>query len=301
MSDIYLNGHKYGPEKEQLLVAAYANRGLADVDGENINATYLLDPNDKIANTKALQKNPGSGAASHNGIFMGRDITDRFESGDVYKCIEDGSFKDLFIGDFFIKEINEKEYTCRLAGFDMYMNAVNPYPHHAVIVVDEHFGECKMNDTNTTEGGYKGSKLRTEFIPQVNTWLTTAFTSDHLVTLKDWLTTEVDGTIQSPGYRGWMMASSAWEETDSIAELMTEIEVYGTRVWSSSGYDVGIGKTQLPLFALSPQYINPGRFSWWLRGITSTTFFCHVGSHGIANCDYASSSWHYVRPRWCIC
>ena len=158
-----------------------------------------------------------------------------------------------------------------------------------------------MNDTNTTEGGYKGSKLRTEFIPQVNTWLTTAFTSDHLVTLKDWLTTEVDGTIQSPGYRGWMMASSAWEETDSIAELMTEIEVYGTRVWSSSGYDVGIGKTQLPLFALSPQYINPGRFSWWLRAATSPTGFCHVDSGGDASCDDASDSLRYVRPRWCIC
>ena len=49
-------------------------------------------------------------------------------------------------------------------------------------------------------------------------------------------------------------------------ELMSEVMVYGTKVWANSGYEVGCINSQLPLFALAPEYIHR-RFDYWLRGV----------------------------------
>ena len=41
-------------------------------------------------------------------------------------------------------------------------------------------------------------------------------------------------------------------------------------------------------------YINPSRFSWWLRDINQSTDFCIVGDAGNVFCYYASSTRFYV-------
>ena len=84
---------------------------------------------------------------------------------------------------------------------------------------------------------------------------------------------------------------------------MTEPMIYGTIVWGEStiggsGYNIGVGKSQLPLFALNPQSVNT-RQSYWLRDVVSASHFSVVGSNGLA--FYAVASDVYgVRPAFSI-
>ena len=70
--------------------------------------------------------------------------------------------------------------------------------------------------------------------------------------------------------------------------------VYGTKVWANSGYEVGCINSQLPLFALAPEYIHR-RFGYWLRGVGSAATFAYVTYAGYANYFDASYSFG-VRP-----
>jgi hypothetical protein len=80
---------------------------------------------------------------------------------------------------------------------------------------------------------------------------------------------------------------------------MSEIELYGSIVWSSNGYNTGTAKHQLPLFAKAPKYINPTRTWFWLRDVATAAHFCYCGRYGDAYYDNASTA-RGVRPRFLI-
>jgi hypothetical protein len=81
---------------------------------------------------------------------------------------------------------------------------------------------------------------------------------------------------------------------------MSEVEVYGSTVWSSSGYDTGTGCVQLPLFAFSKKAVNNRSAYYWLKDVASSAHFCLVDSNGSAYYDTASSTGSYVRPRFVL-
>ena len=81
---------------------------------------------------------------------------------------------------------------------------------------------------------------------------------------------------------------------------MSEVEVYGATVWSSSGYDTGNANVQLPLFAFSKQAQNNHSAYWWLKDIASAAFFCYADDNGLAGSYGASGAGNYVRPRFII-
>ena len=81
---------------------------------------------------------------------------------------------------------------------------------------------------------------------------------------------------------------------------MSEIEVYGSVVWSSSGYDTGNANRQLPLFVFSKQAQNNRSADYWLKDIASATYFCFASSSGYANLSNASDAGNCVRPRFII-
>ena len=81
---------------------------------------------------------------------------------------------------------------------------------------------------------------------------------------------------------------------------MSESELYGSIVWSSSGYDTGTAKMQLPLFANNRQAMN-NRSSWyWLKDVASASRFCRCYNYGLASCYSAGSANSCVRPRFVI-
>ena len=136
---------------------------------------------------------------------------------------------------------------------------------------------------NTTTGAYANSDMRTSNLAQATQKIVNDFGSSHVISYRDDLpNATADGQ------------SSGWAWYDCKVELMAEVIVYGTKVWANSGYEVGCINSQLPLFALAPEYIHR-RFSYWLRGVESATLFAFVSYNGSAHYLGASYS-DGVRP-----
>ena len=81
-------------------------------------------------------------------------------------------------------------------------------------------------------------------------------------------------------------------------------EVYGATINSSSRFDTGIAKTQLPLFRLNPAMIQAnrtgaGRQWYWLKDVAGSIGFCSVYLDGHAYFRWATDSIG-VRPRFLI-
>ena len=264
-----------------------ATKALQDGDGNVIVSTY-----------PQIQSNAGY----HNSVYRGKDITDKFTSGSLFANISNGTFEDLFIGDYFTATCNNVTTKWRLAGFDIYYNCGDTAltRHHAVVIPDNALLRANMNADHTTVGGYKGSRMYTETIPDLATKISAMVGSSHLIQYRDLLTKTVNTNAVSGGYTGWNGASSDWEWADTTVRLCNEIDVYGTRAFSSSAFDVGMACVQLPLFALNPALrVEANRDWWWLSAVSLSDSFCFVGSDGNAGGLWASNV-AGVRPRFLI-
>ena len=62
----------------------------------------LFYPKTDYENIVDAQDNP---AAAHNGLYRGKDLTSYFNSGEMSAAIADGSFKDIYPGDYIIKTV----------------------------------------------------------------------------------------------------------------------------------------------------------------------------------------------------
>jgi hypothetical protein len=207
-----------------------------------------------------------------------------------YSAIPAGTFEDLYIGDYWV--INGVNW--RIAAFDYYLNCgdTSCSKHHAVIVPDTCLYNAVMNDSNTTTGGYVGSKMYTENLETAKTTIKAAF-SGHVLSHRIFL---VDTVTDGHGSAG------AW--CDSEVDLMNEQMVYGGSIFlpianGSTVYtNYRVEKSQLPLFALEPSRIT-NRVTWWLRDVITASNFALVGDGGLAHYHNASLSLG-VRPAFCI-
>lgn len=266
---------------------------------------------------------------------VGKDITSYYNDGSLWKRLNgtDGYslFEDIFVGDYFkmsrpisaknpdsSQQLTGSQYVT-IAGIDtMWGNGDNTTMqyHHLVMVPGQgtsgsfHFGRSRMNPTNTTVGGYVGSEMNTTVIGAVATEGSTdtdatinqqlyAEFGNHLKTTRELLSNSINANGSNMfGDTSGCANNLAWESYQAV--LMSEVEVYGSTVWSSSGYDIGNASLQLPLFRFDKKFIN-NRSSWyWLKGIASASFFCHCGYGGDACYGGASDASGGVRPRFVI-
>ena len=229
-------------------------------------------------------------AGSHNSIYRGKNLGSTVTT-EQWNAIEAGTFDDLYIGDYWV--IGGVNW--RIAAFDYYYNTGDTafVKHHAVIVPDAPLYSEQMNDTNTTAGGYVGSKMYTEGLAQAKNTINSAFGSSHVLSHRIVLTNAVTNGYPSAG---------AW--ADSTVDLMCEQMVYGCPIFmpmsngSVTPYNYRFEKSQLPLFQHDRSKIS-NRSSWWLRDVVSAEYFANVHIYGRANCLTASSLIG-VRPAFCI-
>lgn len=170
---------------------------------------------------------------------------------------------DIMIGDYMMIA----GYKCYVAGFDTEYNKGDTAmtAHHITCIAN--FGSSKMNETNTTAGGYEGASTMQAFLTARETELTNV-AGTHIKTRRVLTTNTVtDGK------------SSGWAWTDHKLTLMTETQIYGSIQWGNV-YDTGEGYEKLPIF----NYLSPlqvfGRKNIWLRGVYSATYFCVAGIGG---------------------
>ena len=266
------------------LIPVHDGTGLKKITFANLKAKTIEQTEGKIA--PLLFNNAGA----HNAIYRGKNLGTSVTTAQ-YNAIKAGTFDDLYIGDYWV--ING--VTWRIAAFDYYLRCgdTDLTTHHAVIVPDSSLYNHVMNDTNTTDGGYVGSKMYKEGLESAKTTIKAAF-SGHVLSHRIYLTNAVTNGKPS---------ASAW--CDSEVDLMCEEMVYGGGIFrpTSDGSTVPanyrVEKSQLPLFAHRPDLIS-NRITYWLRDVVTAADFADVsGSGGHASSNYASYSLG-VRPAFCI-
>ena len=263
---------------EQMLI--HDGNGVKVITVENLRKGLQTDI-DSVRNVLA------DGAAAHNCIYRGKNLGTSV-TAEQYAAISSGKFTDLYIGDYWV--INGVTY--RIAAFDYYYNCgdTNFTKHHVVIVPDTSLYKAQMNTSNVTTGGYTGSAMYKSNLAQAKTTIKAAFGSAHVLTKRELLTNAVNGNTPS----GW-----AWFDSD--VELMNEVQAYGSVAWGAhdgNGYNVASGDGQFPLFMFDRTKLH-NREDYWLRDVSSATYFSDVYGNGYAD-TYGASYSLGVRPAFCI-
>lgn len=285
------------------VIAVDGANGTKGITLENLSATILNKLTSKTygldQGTKALptainelyKSSVRNNAAGHNSIFRGKNLGTSFTAA-MSTAIQNGTFDDLYVGDYLT--INNTVY--RIAGFNIIKNCGDNVSvgNNMCLVPDSALYNAQMHNTdsgqyesgsvaNDTTGAYVNSDMRTTNLAQATQKIVNDFGSSHVISYRDILpNATADGQ------------SSGWAWYDCKVELMSEVMVYGTKVWANSGYEVGCINSQLPLFALAPEYIHR-RFYYWLRGVGGAASFALVYYTGDASTYYASNSYG-VRP-----
>ena len=237
------------------------------------------------------------GAEAHNSMWGGRDITAAFNNGTVSANIKNGTFKDIFPGDYIRRNVTvprvlADDGTILFAGGTYYNKGDTAVTvHHVAIVPQAPIFDANMNATNTTEGGYAGSEMYKKIIPACATGIASAFGSSHILVFRDGISNSVDTSHVSSGLPQGMGTPGWWGEWVSCqCNLMSEKMVYGAPICAAGAMDNVMATRQMSAFRLSEKLINYNRKNWWLRDVVSSALFAGVYGVGDAGASAASDS-----------
>jgi len=239
-------------------------------------------------------------AAAHNAFYRGKDLTNVYTIAQLSQKVQDNDFSDLYIGDYITKQvtINGVAYTVDwvFADFDYFMNNGDSQltDHHIVMIPRNKIFDAKMNATNVTTNGYKGSDMWVTQMPLVAAGIQAAFGSGHVISHKELLGNTMTAATASMAGNGFTGATTGWSWETVIANIPNEAMVYGCTPLSSSFMDIGNRKKQLALFRLDEKAITT-RAAWWLSVVASSTSFALVSDDGVAG-SYGASYSYGVRP-----
>jgi len=246
------------------------------------------------------------GAANHRNFYRGKDITAAFNAGTVSTNIANGSFKDIFPGDYITKNVTvaatahaaAATYTIKfiIADLDIWLHRgdTSCETHHVAIVPETPPFSSYMNADNVTTGGYVGSYMNQTVMPAFATGLQNAFGASHLISFRIGLSNGVTTTTASASHPYWTGTSNWWGAwTSEICCLMSEGMVYG----QSPNHSAAMDETmcgQFAAFRLNSNLVY-NRQNYWLSDVVSSALFAFVGGGGFAATSYASHVFG-VRP-----
>lgn len=212
----------------------------------------------------------------HRNIFRGKSLGESI-TAEQLATIRDGSFKDLYIGDYW--EINGVRY--RIADINYWRNVGYPESEkvqkpHVLIVPDTTLGSGQMHTGNSTAGGYRNSSMKAARLVQIANSLPDAFKniliSHRMFSDGTWITTSVD--------------------------LMNEIMVHGLYICTDNNNRQTSDAQQLSLFRLCPELKSIGQ-NYWLRNVAGSQTYTLTSQYGDASSDMATSTYG-IRPVFAI-
>lgn len=248
-------------------------------------------------------------AGGHNCLFVWRDITDEWNSGEVSQNIANGSFKNIYPGNYIrkTKKIDGITYTDHIdiiVELDPYYGKWNGSKgyintHHVAIIPYEILGESYMNDYDenshgTTAGGFRKSYMLNVTLPKYLTGYSDAYGSSHLLSFGHLISNNVSTTANSPSNPSQKGCSinNGWSQTKIT--LMTENHVYGNCSWGTS-FDIGEGCKQLAAFQHCQELMHFLNGDFWLRSVANTRDFVAAGNRGFSY-KQESAAPLFVRP-----
>lgn len=191
---------------------------------------------------------------NHKNIYRGKYLGNSV-SVDQLAAIADGSFDDLYVGDYWEIPVTidnvEQSVKWRIADIDYfigYRDAVETTKrmtaHHLVIVPDT---SLYLSQPGSRTNGYNGSDIRTSGLDKAKTAINAVF-PDMVLSHKNYISTAIDatGTV------------TRCEEQTCTIELMSQVMVFGfsrfqnlANLQEDINYSLG---GQFALFRLSPKW-----------------------------------------------
>lgn len=245
------------------------------------------------------------GAGAHNAAGVrGKNLGAMNDH--YHQEIVSGRYRGMFLGDYFTQ--NGRSYVIAVFGYSDrkgdnqdVTGSIGLLPLNGMSWAMDSTGKVTqltpnwkdtvyMNDSNTTAGGYMGSKAYKTYIPMVDACLTNDFGS-YLLTSRGYLCNGVDSNGNA--------SSGTWVDRKSF--LMNEVMVYGSIINSNTAngaglYNIGTDNTQLPLFRFDMRYaIGHSQNAYWLRDVVSSSGFAAAGDAGYAYWGAATRPWAGIR------
>ena len=214
--------------------------------------------------------------------------------------ISQGTFDDIYVGDYIVAN----NIRWLVADIDNYLREGSPSltQHHLTMIPASYLTTAAMSQSSSTENGYAGSDMVTKTLPNVFTeYIAPAF-HEHVLTYGNLLVNSINMEANSMAGNGLVGSSKSSDWYERKLDLMSEMNVFGATIWSSSGYDTGIDNHQYALFQLKPEFKNSDgrtRISYYLKDVASSTYFTCVSGYGNTFGKYSSVS-DGVRPRFLI-
>ncbi len=245
-----------------------------------------------------------AGVSLRRNTYRGKDISSYWKDGSLYTMISNGTFDDIYVGDYIVDNSGNKWLIADLDNYLYTGDAANTLTkHHATVIAARDLMNVRMNSLGTTEGGYYGSEMKQTTLPNFfDTYVKPVF-KEHVLTYSTYLTNSVNMEADSMSGLGRKGSSDGAAWYDSQIDLMSESNVYGSDKFSSSAVDSGIDNRQYAIFQLKPELINSdgsGKIGYWLKNVSSSTYFSRVYTTGLLSAMVASNSSGGVRPRFLI-
>lgn len=215
----------------------------------------------------------------HNVIYRGKSLgafTDSYAS-----AVANTQFTDMYVGDTF----TQNGHTYKIGGLNYLLGADHnsDLPPHLLMITDN-LTECAMNSSDTTRGGFAGSKMWKSYFPTVVKQLQTDFGS-HLLTWNEYLTTGVNGDAANQGAFFPVQASMM-----NTVMYWGSSGQYSTSASNGTNHNIGIETKQLPIMKLhTDEQKNGGNWAW-LRDVYDSSGFARATRDGLAHWSYADSS-----------
>lgn len=313
----------------------------------------------ELKKLKVINENP----ENHNGIYRGKNLTNVYTIEQIYERVHDGSFEDLYLGDYFTvhlttdlytrftgssfvagttyyemggtvitrtwtetqdaepqegkvyatKQVVEEDVDYMIAGFDIFLHNGHTVPgdqnthlvsdHHLVIVPRiDYATAAKMHSNATDLTGYAGSDMHQITIPCYAESTKQAL-NNHLLQRVARLSAVINPDIPTSAGAGYMGAVTSAPGTWIYGALMSDIQVFGTTVLSSSFYEVGLDFERFPIFQfISPVETFDETFTskTWLRTfgavINGSAYYAAYTAGGSVNFTGAPETITRVRP-----
>lgn len=307
---------------------ARKNLGLGDAAIKDI-TTSIAENNDGLVtsgniyiithnlDTRISNFENNLGSVLCNQRYHQTDVTAAWDNGTISTAIANQSFENIQLGNYITKTLSlpilnghidaengtSTDYGCQIKfvdanafyGYDNY--AVTATPHMAALIfglpndyMNPTHSTTTAADTGTGYTGYAGSYMHVKYLPAVVTALNNALGNGHLVAHNMLMGTAVGSSLVNRfGSAGGATSSWEWQMNQYIT-LMTEAQVYGGTIWSSSGYDTGQANTKLAAFNLVRWNKFCGNRYMWLRDVASGSVFCYADDRGSALCAGAAHS-----------
>lgn len=268
---------------------------LTDGGGAEGSGTRTIKATDAFLSQADMVTNPAW--IAHRNIYRGKNLGN-VVTDEQLAAIRDGSFKDLYIGDYWID--TENNVTWLIADLNYWWRAISSNPSfiekkNVTIIPNKGLYLSKIHNTNTNHIGFIDTDLYKTGLDKAKTMIFSFFGEDNVLYHSSFISNAVEDDNIVAGIF-----------TEEQVTLMNQIMVFGSiekpqlvtnptlSTYSTSDL------FQLSIFKLNPTLaMNPKKNDWWLIDLLRYNIYATVSQHGQIGGNYMTVS-NDIRPVFAI-